>query len=52
MDNDYRGTALLGLPEQPYRQRRYRCPRCGAVSARFWVVIKSPRLVPARGSMT
>jgi predicted RNA-binding Zn-ribbon protein involved in translation (DUF1610 family) len=46
VDNDYRGSALLGQRELDYDEREYTCPKCGERGAGFRVQIKTPvRLV-------
>jgi hypothetical protein len=42
IDNDYRGSERLRLPEQSYRQRTYTCSRCRETNDGHKVLRKSP----------
>jgi hypothetical protein len=42
IDNDYRGSGLLGKRELAYEERTYACPACSAASVGHRVLRKAP----------
>ena len=42
VDNDFRGSFLLGQKELNYDERAYECPKCGLLGPGFRVQKKTP----------
>lgn len=42
VDNDFRGSSLLGQRELDYDERACHCPQCGEVGSGFQVQKKTP----------
>jgi len=42
IDNDFRGSALVGQRELSYKERTYACPACGEASTGYRVLQRSP----------
>ena len=50
VDNDFRGSSLLGQRELDYNERAYHCPRCGARRSGFRVQKKTPVALTLRAN--